>query len=537
MPLVVRNIPLGLDEPEELLLERVARRLQVPRGAVSRYAVVRRSLDARRGRDIRFIFSVELALEGGPQADKRCLRRLHQRNVELIEPSPLPSVKPGDELLEHQPVIVGFGPAGMFAALRLVEYGYRPLVLERGRDVRRRHRDVYEGFYRRRCFQPESNLLFGEGGAGAYSDGKVHTRVGNPAVGEVLATLCRFGADPDILIDSKPHIGSDRLPTICRRLREHLQGQGAEIRFEARVTDFEVSPGRMAALRLGDERVPVDAVLLGIGHSARDTYDVLHRRGVRLEPKPFQFGVRVEHPQELVDGWQYGAAAGHPRLPAADYRLVAKGAAGTGQDLFSFCMCPGGTVLPTTESPGLIATNGASRSSRNGPFANSGLVITINPAELGDGPLAGLEFQRRWERRCYEAAGGEYRIPVQRCSDFLAGRASDGELSLSYPLGGAWCQIGAIMPHRVTNALVKGLPMLAQKMPGFAGAEGIITAPESRASAPLRITRDAASRQSVSAQNLYPIGEGAGYAGGIVSAAVDGLRSAEAVIGRYRPPA
>ena len=535
MAIIVRNVTLSLDEPEELLLARVAARLRVPAEAVRHYAPVRRALDARKGRDIRFVYNVELCLADGPKAEAACIRRLHGRHIDIIRPQKREPVEPGNTPLEHRPVIVGFGPAGMFAALKLAEYGYQPLVLERGRDVRRRHRDVYQTFYREGKFDAESNLLYGEGGAGTYSDGKVYTRLSQPGVGEVLATLCRFGADPDILIDSKPHIGSDRIPAICRRLREHIQRLGGEIRFESRVDDFEVSAGKLIALRSGDDRRPVGPVLLGIGHSARDTLRLLAARGVRVDAKPFQFGVRLEHPQDLVNRWQYGAAADHPRLPPADYRLVAKGAAGPAGDLYSFCMCPGGTILPTIESPHLVATNGGSQASRAGPFANSGFVVTIDPQRLGHDPLAGLEFQRRWESLAYEATGGSYQVPAQRCSDFLADRPSNGTVPTSYPLGARWCRISGLLPDDVAAALKRGLPLLDRKLSGFAGTEGIITAPESRASSPVRLTRNPSTRQSLSTENLFPIGEGAGYAGGIVSAAIDGLRSAETIIRTYQP--
>ena len=535
MAIVLRNVRMGLDEPEEVLPDIVARRLRMPREALQSYALVRRGLDARDHEDIHFICTVEVALAGGQTAEDRCLRRLHGRNVGIIRTKVTEPLEPGGEGLEHRPVVVGFGPAGMFAALLLAERGYCPIVLERGRDVRRRHRDILHTFYREGVFNPESNLLYGEGGAGTYSDGKVYTRVGDPAVRAVLAMLVRFGARPDILIDSKPHIGSDRLPTICRRIREHIEQLGGEVRFETRVDDFAVAAGQLSGLIVNEAPMAVGPVLLGIGHSARDTFARLAACGVRIDAKPFQIGVRIEHPQSLVDGWQYGAAADHPRLPPADYQLVAKGAAGKCGDLFSFCMCPGGTILPTNESPELIATNGASRASRGGSFANSGFVITVDPRTLADNPLAGLEYQRKWERLAFEATGGGYEVPAQRCSDFLAGRSSEGTLETSYPFGGRWCAIADLLPADIVTALRNGLPMLGRRLPSFAGDEGIITAPETRASAPVRITRDAQSRQSVSAANLYPIGEGAGYAGGIVSAAIDGMKSAEMIIRQYRP--
>jgi len=535
MALVVRNIRLSLDEPEERIQTKAVRRLRVRPDDISQYAVVRRSLDARGADAPEFVYTVELALTGGRTEEARCIQRAHGRNVARITPRSDAPIDPGSVPLKHRPVIVGFGPAGMFAALRLAEYGYHPIVLERGRDVRTRHRDVMHEFYRQRHFNPESNLLFGEGGAGTYSDGKVYTRVHNPLVRDVLATLCRFGARPDVLIDAKPHIGSDLLPTICRRMREHIEKAGGTIRFGARVDDLEVADEHVSAVRIGDTRVEADVVLLGIGHSARDTYRILSSRGVAMEAKPFQLGVRIEHPQSLVDTWQYGTCASHPRLPPADYQLVARGAAASAGDLFSFCMCPGGTILPTNESESLIATNGASRSTRSGPFANSGFVITVDPADVGSDPLAALEYQRRWEQLAFEATGGTYQVPAQRCTDFLADRASDGKLETSYPLGGRWTQLRQILPPNLISALCRGIRQLDRKMPGFAGPDAIITAPETRASAPIRIVRGRESRESISIAGLYPIGEGAGYAGGIISAAIDGIRSAEGIIRTYQP--
>lgn len=535
MPLIVRNITLRIDEPEEILLERVASRLGVPETGILHHAVLKRSLDARKRDDIHFVYTLELALAGGADDEDRCIRRRHGRGIERITPRPTGMPEPGDSPLENRPMVVGFGPAGMFAALRLAEMGYCPIVLERGRAVRARHKDIMQTFYRERQFNPESNLLYGEGGAGTYSDGKVYTRVSNPAVREVLAMFVRFGANPDLLIDAKPHIGSDRLPTICRHIREHIERLGGEVRFESRLDDVGIDDGVINRVTISGSEESCGPVLLGIGHSARDTFAMLKRVGVLLESRPFQFGVRIEHPQAMVNRWQYGAQAENPRLPVADYHLVAKGAAGSCGDVYSFCMCPGGMILPTNECAGLVATNGASRASRSGEFANSGFVVTLDPAAFGNDPLAGLDFQRKWERAAFDATGGSYEVPAQRCADFLSGRSSDGQLRTSYPLGGKWCAMSDVLPDVILEALRKALPILDRKMPGFAGKEGLITAPESRASAPVRIARDHETRQSLAVKELYPIGEGAGYAGGIVSAAIDGIRSADEIIKRFRP--
>ncbi len=535
MAILVRNLALPLEGGLEDLLAAAAKRLRVPRETIRTHAVVRRSLYARKHRPLRFIYHVELGLHEALKQERHRVAQLHHKDVEFIVPYELPEPQPGREPLRHRPVVIGFGPAGMFAALRLAQYGYRPLVLERGKDVRRRHYDVLKTFLKDKIFNPESNYLFGEGGAGAYSDGKLYTRVSDPRVRTVLEVLYQHGADPDILVEAHPHVGSERLPGICRRLREHVEQLGGEVRFESRVDDVRIQSDTLVSLRVGDQTLPVGPTLWGVGHSARDTIRLLARRGVAVVPKPFQVGVRIEHPQDLVDRWQYGDAAGHERLPPAEYRLVAKGAAGGHGDLFSFCMCPGGTILPTNESPNLIATNGASRSRRSGRFANAGLVITLEPSATPGDALAGLAYLEKLERRAFELGGGEYRAPAQRAADFLAGRGSQGRYEGSYPFGVAWRALADLLPPNIMSALHTGLQMLDEQLPGFAGSEGVMLAPETRASAPVRILRRSDSREAVGTRNLYPIGEGAGYAGGIVSAAIDGLKTADALIVRYSP--
>lgn len=570
MPFLVRNISLALDEPEDLLPARAAKRLHVSPEAIRCWSIVARSIDARK-KDIHLSYHLEVALDEPVQREQGRLRRLHDLQVVWIEQRPEPPLVPGRARLRERPIIVGFGPGGMFAALRLAELGYRPIVFERGREVRRRHRDIMQRFYREGEFDPSSNLLFGEGGAGTYSDGKLYTRGHDPLCRRVLEIFFQNGADPRILIDARPHIGSDRLPTICTHIRRRIETLGGEVRFETLLDDVRIADGRLEAIYIrrsdsveagtevvsgtyaqaqaggastpaqsrchtGGEWIDVGPVILSIGHSARDTIRLLHARGVRVEAKPFQIGVRIEHPQSLVDQWQYGACAGHARLGSAEYHVVAKGAAGELGDVFSFCMCPGGIILPSNESRGLIVTNGASRSQRSSPFANSGLVVTVDPSGLGLSAMTALNWQQRWEELAFAATGGTYRVPCQRASDFLARRASDGVLTTSYPLGGAWCDVRTLLPDSVSAALEKALPMLERKMPGYAGTDAVITAPETRASAPIRLVRDPETREAVGITGLYPVGEGAGYAGGIVSAAVDGLKSAERIVCHYAPP-
>jgi len=539
MPIAVRGLTLGLDEPEDLLPTKAAKRLRVKPENIRLWAIVRRSLDARKHNRLGFVYNIELALSGSPKQEAQVVKRLRRADVSMLERQEPPSLDSGSAPLPGRPVVVGFGPSGMFAALLLAQHGYRPLVIDRGPDVKTRNQDILVGFYREHRFNPESNLLFGEGGAGTYSDGKLYTRVNDPRVRMILETFYQHGADPDILIDSRPHVGSDRLPAICRRIRQQIEQLGGEVQFSSRLDDVVIRDGVLSAVVIGGETIATGAVVLGIGHSARDTLRMLGHRGVVFESKPFQFGVRIEHPQAMVDRWQYGPHCGHHRLPPAEYHLIAKGAAGDRGDVFSFCMCPGGMILPTNESPGEISTNGASRSRRNSPLANSGLVVTVDPLSVhpptASDPLATFDFLEQIERTAFEITGQSYRLPAQRACDFIQGRPSDGKLETSYPLGGQWSDLRRILPDWVAQSIARGIEQLGRRLPGFGGPDTLVAAPESRASGPVRMLRDPQTRESISTKNLYPVGEGAGYAGGIISAAVDGLKSAETIISRFRP--
>ncbi|MCY2929920.1 MAG: NAD(P)-binding protein [Planctomycetota bacterium] len=535
MALRVHNLALGLDEAEDSLSAQAARKLRLESDRITSLRVVRRGFDAR-PRHRRWIYTVCVTVSGD---ERRVLSRLRDPDVRPEAAAAEPAVRPGNGPLEAPPVVVGAGPAGLFAALLLAEQGYRPLVLDRGRPVARRDEDV-AALVTGRQLDEESNLLFGEGGAGTYSDGKLYSRTHDTLACWVTTRLVEFGADAAIAVEARPHVGSDRLGAVCSAMRARVEALGGQVRFGARVDDLALAGGRVRSLTTSDgQSTPVGAVILAPGHSARDTLAMLFRRGVALEARAFQMGVRIEHPQGLIDRGQLGELACRADLTPADYRLVARGAATAGDaraDVYSFCMCPGGRVLPAFHQQGTVCTNGGSHRRRDSGWANAGLVMSVDPRSLGADPLAGIALQERIERACFAAAGGDYRIPAQRVEDFLARRASDGAIETSSLTGACPCDLTSLLPEFLTRALGRALPMFEGQLPGFAGPAAVLLAPETRASGPVRIVRHSVTRASVSADNLYPAGEGAGYAGGIVSSAVDGLHAAEALIARFRPP-
>jgi uncharacterized FAD-dependent dehydrogenase len=427
-------------------------------------------------------------------------------------------------------VIVGAGPAGSWAALRLAEAGVPSVVVEQGKPVQPRRRDL--ALITRGQLVPSSNYCFGEGGAGTYSDGKLYSRAKDRAgVAEVIADLARFGAPPDITVEGRPHVGSNRLPKVLSALRAHLEGLGVVYRFEAEAVGLRVEGGRVRALRLGGgDELPADVVVLAVGHSARSVYAWAAAAGVPLARKPIAVGVRIEHPQPLIDEIQYGRAAGHPRLPPAAYELATSAG---GRGVYSFCMCPGGWMVPAATEPDGVVTNGMSLSRRDSPFANAGLVVAVDARDFGpdaEGPLAGVEFQRRIERAAFAAGGGRFSAPAQRLGDFLAGRPSATVGASSYRPGLAAGDLARVLPPFVTEALRAGLRGLGARLPRFLLDDAVLVAPETRTSAPVRILRDPATLMSPGVAGLYPVGEGAGYAGGIVSAALDGARAAGRVL-------
>jgi uncharacterized protein len=527
MSIKVTNIRLELGEPEESLPEKIAGRLALPLESIVGWRIIRKSLDARGHDDVHFAYTAAVELAEG---DFERVSKSRSPALQRYTPDRFLWPEPGSRPLRHRPVIVGAGPAGLIAGYLLARDGFEPLILERGRAVKERVADVRR-FDQNGPLDPESNYLFGEGGAGTFSDGKLTSRSAGPDVTRVLEILAECHGGPSIVYEHRPHLGSNRLPLVVRTLRRKFESLGGEIRFSCRVEDVDLAEGRLRGLSTSSGYIAAEVAILAIGHSARDTYGMLLRRGVPIEQKPFQLGVRIEQPQAPIDRVRYGASAGHPALGAAEYSASVP--AGD-RDLFTFCMCAGGYVMPSVSDPGYFCTNGMSESRHDSPFANSGLVVTIEPGEIGGShPLGGVHFQQRVERLAYLAAGRSYETPLQWARDFLAGRKSRGNIPTSYRRGGRGIDLGLFLPDLVVEALVRGLPLMDRRFGGRFLRDATLTGPESRGSSPVRIIREAETRESPGITGLYPCGEGAGYAGGIISAAVDGLRTARAIVATY----
>ena len=519
----ISDLPLWLDEEGSALARRAAERLGVAPGAIGRLEVVRRSLDARKKGHPRWVVDAEATVEGALPSLPRGVEP-----VALPEPPPKPVRAPDQKI-----VIVGAGPAGLFCAYRLLERGVPSIVVDRGKPVGPRRRDVAR-LMREGELDPESNMNFGEGGAGAYTDGKLSTRIRHPHVRKVVELFARFGDAERILVEGKPHVGSDVLPAAVSAMREDLERRGCEFVWQARAADLLVHTGAVRGLVLEDGRtLPCDRLVLAPGNSAREIYELFARRSWAVEAKPFAVGFRAEHPQALIDQIQYGRAAGAPGLPPADYRLADNPrVSGKPRGVFSFCMCPGGVVVPTPTEPGCLCTNGMSNSTRSSPLANAGLVVAVSPedfaAEGFEGPLAGLAWQRKWERAAFDLGGGGYRAPAQRLSDWLAGRPGAPPGPTSYRPGLSAADLSSLYPKAVQEALRQAVRSFGRRMRGYVTSESVLIGVESRTSAPCRLIRGD-DLQAPGLRGLYPAGEGAGYAGGIVSSAVDGVKVAEAI--------
>ena len=525
------DLRLPIDHPPEALPQAICKRLELDPDDPPPFTIWKRSYDARRRKAIVLVYVVDVETPD----DEGILARVAE-DAQLqgkVKPKPdtsyhfVASAPPPSFL---RPVVIGMGPCGLFAALTLAQMGFKPLVLERGKAVRERTVDTF-GLWRKNILNPESNVQFGEGGAGTFSDGKLYSQVKDPGYRgrKVKEELVAAGAPAEILTISKPHIGTFKLVKIVETLRRKIEELGGEIRFQSRVDDVLIEDGHLRGVRLADgEEIRTDHLVLAVGHSARDTFAMLHRRGVYIEAKPFSIGFRVEHPQSMVDKVRFGKFAGHPLLGAADYRLVHH--ASNGRSVYSFCMCPGGTVVAAASEPGRVVTNGMSQYSRDERNANAGIVVGISPEDYPGSPLAGIDFQRHWEERAFTAGGGNYEAPGQLIGDFLAGRASTefGDVLPSYRPGVHLVDLADNLPEFAVTAIREAIPAFERKIPGFSRHDAIFTGVETRTSSPIRIRRDE-TFQNLNVRGLYPAGEGAGYAGGILSAGIDGIKVAEAV--------
>ncbi|QQD25067.1 hypothetical protein GJQ55_11560 [Venatoribacter cucullus] len=527
----ITELALPLDHPQEALRAAILERLGIQDADLLNFTVFKRSYDARKkNSEIKFVYIIDVEARHEDQLLQRFANDTHIRPAPDTNYYPVAQAPAG---LTERPVIIGFGPCGLFAALSLAQMGFKPIVLERGKEVRQRTKDTW-ALWRKKTLTPESNVQYGEGGAGLFSDGKLYSQIKDPKFygRKVMAEFVRAGAPEEIMYVSKPHIGTFRLTGVVATMREEIKQLGGEVRFEAKVTDIlRADNGQIEGVVLDNgEVIHSRHVVLALGHSARDTFRMLHKNGVYIEAKPFAIGFRIEHPQSLIDNARLGKYAGHPELGAADYKLVYH--AKNGRAVYSFCMCPGGTVVAATSEPGRVVTNGMSQYSRNERNANAGIVVGITPEQdFPGGPLAGVEFQEQLESKAYELGGRDYCAPGQLVGDFIRGTPSTefGEVEPSYKPGVKLGDLHPSLPPYVIDAIREALPEFGKQIRGFDRDDAVLTGIETRTSSPVRIKRDHDSLQSINTPGLYPAGEGAGYAGGILSAGVDGIKIAEAV--------
>jgi uncharacterized FAD-dependent dehydrogenase len=528
LAVIVTNIRAGLERSEDDVIEKALSHVKKTRNDLKNAYIIKVSVDARHKNNLCLVYSVGLEFSCD---EEKIVAEAKDKSVTLHKKTVYePPI--GTKKLENRPVIVGFGPAGMFAGLLLAEKGYRPIIAERGEAVEQRIGAV-EKFFKTGVLDTHSNVQFGEGGAGTFSDGKLTTRIGDPRCEMIIDEFVKFGAPQSIKRLAKPHIGTDNLRMVVKNIRNRIISLGGEIHFNTTLTGIGIKNGKVKSVFLNGEEVPAQAVILAIGHSARDTFSTLLETGVVLVPKPFSVGVRVEHLQSEIDKALYGKLAGHPALPHGAYALSYREG---GRAVYTFCMCPGGSVVAAASEEGSVVTNGMSYYKRDGKNANSALVVSVSPQDFGSHPLDGVKFQRQLEAAAFDRGGKNYFAPCQTVGDFLNGTNGfhPGRVVPSYPIGVCACDIGGLFPNYITAMLKKGLLVFDKKLSGFAAGDTVMTGVETRTSSPVRIERGG-SFEAVGINGLYPAGEGAGYAGGIMSAAADGLRVAEAIMSEYAP--
>lgn len=531
MAIRINNIILSIDDDISEVKTKAAKKLNIPEKDFKSFKILRESIDARKKNSIKFNYSVLV------ECDNELKITVHadDKDIKTEETNFNRNFDFGSQKLRHRPVIVGMGPAGMFAGLLLAENGYKPLIIERGEDVDKRT-DTVQRFWNEGKLDTESNVQFGEGGAGAFSDGKLTTRIKDPRCDFVIQKFVDFGAPEEIIYSGKPHIGTDILKGVVKNIRKRIIDLGSEIRFESKMENIISKDCNIKALCVNGEEIPCEALILAIGHSSRDTYEMLYKNNITMAAKPFAVGVRIEHSQRMIDESQYGRFAGHPRLKAADYRLTYTSKT-SGRAVYSFCMCPGGRVVAAASENKRLVTNGMSYYKRDMENANSAIVVSVGENDFdGETPLKGMQFQRKYEEMAYELGGGGYIAPIQLAGDFLNDEASKkiGSVIPSYKPGYEFRDLRECLPACIMGSLKEGIINFDRKIKGFASHDAVLTGIETRTSSPVRIKRDD-TLQSVSLRGLYPAGEGAGYAGGIISAAVDGLKAAENIMKKWAP--
>ncbi|TCT17067.1 hypothetical protein EDC18_101363 [Natranaerovirga pectinivora] len=528
----IQQLRFELNHNDNNIKNKILKELRITEDALKEYRIIKKSIDARKKNNIIIVYTIDIKV----QDEKSVMKKINNNNIMLTTHQKYTFNVTGPEKIKHRPIIVGTGPAGLFAALLLAEKGFKPIIIERGQPVEERFKDVNR-FWETGVLNPESNVQFGEGGAGTFSDGKLNTMVKEETGRnhKVLETFVEAGAPSEILYINKPHIGTDYLRTVVKNMREKLIDLGADIKFGTKLTDIIIENNTIIGIEVNNnEKIECQMLILAIGHSARDTFEMLYKHNIQMASKPFAIGVRIEHPQILISKNQYGDYYESPHLPVADYKLTHK--CSNGRSIYSFCMCPGGFVVNASSEKGRIVTNGMSNYARDEVNANSAIIVTVKPEDFeSEHPLAAIAFQRKWEEKAFQVGGSSYKVPIQLVDDFYKNKASNnlGDVMPSLKEQGVLANIQECLPHYVIEGLKEGIQAFDKKIKGFARQDAILSGVETRTSSPVRIHRDDNFESNI--KGLYPCGEGAGYAGGITSAAMDGIKTAEAIFKRFKP--